>query len=114
MCQMLVFQEWRKLQINTKGLKMFLVNLVTEKLSFRSENPDLIINDLSKKLPEYGYDIVFEDMHGSESSEYEVEKNIKSPYKNDLKIALIFTIPIFLISMLFHFKFFQFFWPLNQ
>ncbi len=97
-----------------EGIKDVSVNLATEKLSFRSENPDLIINDLSKKLPEYGYDIVFEDMHGSESSEYEVEKNIKSPYKNDLKIALIFTIPIFLISMLFHFKFFQSFWPLNQ
>ncbi|MBK7105803.1 MAG: cadmium-translocating P-type ATPase [Ignavibacteriae bacterium] len=87
------------------GFENISVNLATEKLNFSSSDEKIDLSGLAKKLNQYGYELVDEKFSSKETENSENEDLF-----NNLKISVVFTIPIFLISMLLHFEFFQSIW----
>ena len=95
-----------------EGLEDVSVNLATEKLNFKVSDPDFNLNELSQKISDYGYEMVQEDTK-TEVDEKEIGTADQHLLNSELKIGIIFTLPIFTISMLYHFAFFQSFWPFD-
>ncbi len=98
------------------AVKNVSVNFANEKLSFESENENLDLNEMAKTIHDYGYEL---DLSTEEEKAKDIEKNDEadknySKVKNDFLVALIFTIPIFLISMLYDFSFFREVWQLDR
>ncbi|MCF8241066.1 MAG: heavy metal translocating P-type ATPase [Melioribacteraceae bacterium] len=99
------------------------VNLATEKISFDSVSDDFDMESLAKEIEEYGYKLNYQseekkpkssnkddntlDQHNEEDSHYK-------KLKIDFFTAFIFTLPVFAISMLMDFEFFQSIWKINQ
>ncbi len=96
-----------------EGIENVKVNYATEKVSFEVADETVDITQASKQLEKYGYSIELQTHH--EKSLDIDKKNILSNEYNELKsqfiFALIFTVPIFIISM-----FSNMFsaWPLSQ
>ncbi|MFA7288040.1 MAG: heavy metal translocating P-type ATPase [Melioribacteraceae bacterium] len=99
-----------------KGIKNISVNLANETLSFDSETPTEIIKPLSESLSKYGYDIDLSVLN-TKDADSNIYENSNDEYyeeiKSDFIISLIFAIPIFIISMLNEYKWFQDIWFLN-
>jgi len=91
------------------NVKNVSVNLATERVSFESDKDAIDLKVISSAIKEYGYELVID---GTESQlnlssinkvsdeDDEYYKNLKSEFL----FALVFTIPIFLISMLMDYK----------
>jgi P-type Cu+ transporter len=94
-----------------EGMDNVSVNLATEKLSFDSPAGNTDIRQIASALSEYGYILKIEDEKNktAENSDEKDEHYIQ--LKKDFITALIFTFPVFAISMLIDFSFFREVWP---
>lgn len=107
------------------GVKDVAVNFASEKLSFETENDKVDLNEIVKAVDEYGYKI---RVQKSEDRNQKTGKELKSEtgsfvesekdehyntLKNDFLVALLFTLPVFVISMLMDFAWFNNSWFLN-
>ncbi|MDX9923182.1 MAG: heavy metal translocating P-type ATPase [Ignavibacteriaceae bacterium] len=105
-----------KITRKIEGIKNVSVNLANETLSFDSENSTEILKPLSESLSQYGYDIDLSVL-SKKDTDSQVYENSNDEYykeiKSDFIFALIFTIPIFIISMLLDYTWFQDIWILN-
>ncbi len=93
------------------GIKNVSVNFANEKVSFETMNDTVDLKEIADTVGEYGYEM---ELESDEEKSNDEEKEEKSTIKNDFLIALVFTIPIFIISMLFDFEFFRNIWPLGR
>lgn len=100
-------------------IKNVSVNLATEKVSFESDSDEINLSEISNAVKEYGYELVIDEEKTIADSPT-LGKSVKhqdeyySKLKSEFIFALILTIPIFLISMLMDFQFFQNFWKFNH
>lgn len=92
-----------KVLTKVDGIENVKVNYATEKVSFNVVDKSIDINAAAEKLEKYGYIMQFQE----NTSRNIVEKNdnnvFSSEYdelKKDFTLSLIFTIPLFVISML--------------
>ncbi len=101
------------------GVKNVNVNLATERVSFETENDNVKLNEIAAAVHEYGYKLktnhaeqkLEDTKHDHLHEENEESYNI---LKKEFFIALILTLPIFLISMLMDYHFFHSIWPFNH
>ena len=100
------------------GIENVYVNLAAEKVSFElDKNVDLEI--AAGAVGKYGYKLHTEEVNESQSlpnDENSTDKVFEEHFnslKHDLFFALTLTIPIFIISMLRGFDFFQTIWPFS-
>ncbi len=101
-----------KIASKIEGIKEVSVNLATEKLNFHFDENFQGVDLLTQKLDEYGYEVIREEVK-QKDDEQETNSNT-TEISEDLKAAIIFTLPIFVISMLYHFDFFQQLWIFDQ
>lgn len=98
-----------------EGLKNISVNLATEKLNFETDNSNIDLQEIAQSINEYGYELDISSLQNkNDKSETKDETKDYSDIKKDFQISLFFTIPIFLISMLFEFSFFKEVWMFDQ
>ncbi|MAT56811.1 MAG: copper-translocating P-type ATPase [Ignavibacteriae bacterium] len=102
------------------GVEDVTVNFATEKLSFEADDKEVDLNEIAKKIDEYGYKLKLENQSDDDSSPVENQKNEEdeadkhyNKLKNDFLFALILTFPVFVISMAFDFEWFINIWPLT-
>lgn len=96
------------------GVKNVNVNLATESVSFETEK-DIDINKIAEAVKEYGYQLRTDVLQNKEDASKEEEtENYYSELKKEFYFALAFTIPVFIISMLTGYDFFQTLFPLTQ
>ncbi|MBL1212901.1 MAG: copper-translocating P-type ATPase [Ignavibacteriae bacterium] len=98
------------------GLKNVAVNYATEKLSFEAEDENINIDDIKNVVSDAGYELTIESADINESNE-KTDTDHSDFYlklKSDFIIALVFTLPVFVISMLMDFDFFKSIWTINQ
>lgn len=95
-----------------EGLENIAVNLATEKISFHSDGSPQKVEELADKLDRYGYKLIQEEKTVSHESDQSEEDD--SNLRTDFLIALIFTIPVFIISMAWDFEAFRNIWPLDK
>lgn len=102
-----------------EGVKNVSVNLATERVSFEVENDNFNLDSVAVAVNEYGYKLKFEDEAKANQITTDEDTSIseKDEYfdqvKKDFLLALIFTLPLFAISMLMDFSFFQNIWPFS-
>ncbi len=102
-----------KIANKIEGIENVSVNLATEKINFSAVEQQKNVNQLSQILNDDGYELVVEE---SEKNAPNKESNVgkhSNEYKADFITALIFTLPVFTISMLYHFEFFQNMWSFS-
>lgn len=91
------------------------VNLANETVTFEADDK-INLDEISKTVEEYGYKLKLEPTENISS--INENENFKDEFydqlKSDFKLALIFTIPAFIISMLMDFHFFHLLWPFTQ
>jgi len=91
------------------------VNLANETVTFEADDK-INLDEISKAVEEYGYKLKLETTENISS--INENENFKDEFydqlKSDFKLALIFTIPAFIISMLMDFHFFHLLWPFTQ
>lgn len=90
------------------------VNLATGKVSFETDTVPL--EKIASAINKYGYELKTEQIDEDESvsvknSTEDIEEN---SLKKDLLLSAIFTIPIFLISMLMEYSFFKSVWTFDH
>lgn len=102
------------------GVEDVTVNFATEKLSFEADDKEVDLNEIAKKIDEYGYKLKLENQSDDDSSPVENQKNEEdeadkhyNKLKNDFLFALILTLPVLVISMAFDFEWFINIWPLT-
>ena len=94
-----------KVLTKVDGLENVKVNYATENVSFDVVDSSIDIQKAAEKLKKYGYEIELNQntlnnkMVGVENNDSELFSNEYNELKKDFKLALFFTIPIFLISM---------------
>jgi Cu+-exporting ATPase len=96
------------------GVKNVNVNLATETVAFETEK-DVDLNKIAEAVKEYGYQLrtdVFKNKE--ESSKEEESDGYYTELKKEFYFALAFTVPIFIISMLMGYEFFQKLFPLTK
>ena len=87
-----------------EGLENVKVNYATEKVSFDVLDESINLKEAADKLEKYGYTLSLEKPsdnkdHKSTIDSIGISKEYKE-LKSDFRLALIFTIPVFVISML--------------
>jgi len=96
-------------------VKNVSVNFANEKLSFESDIEELDLDKIAKSVHDYGYELdLKDDADESKENTGQDEDESYSGVKKDFLISLIFTLPIFLISMLYEFSFFREIWQLDR
>lgn len=108
-----------------EGVKNVAVNFASEKVSFETENDNVDLQKIAAAVGEYGYKIRIQnaeftmqnddtkngfELNGEESGKDEYYKKLKS----DFLISVIFTLPVFLISMFMDFDWFKNLWSLSH
>ncbi len=101
------------------GVKNVNVNLATERVSFDVENDNFNLDSVAEAVQDYGYKLKVESTHDlklqSENDESSISE--KDEYfeeiKKDFLLALILTLPVFVISMLMDYQFFKNAWPFS-
>jgi Cu+-exporting ATPase len=102
-----------------EGVKNVSVNLATERVSFEVENDNFNLNPIASAIEEYGYKLKLEpdkkaNLKKIDDSLFMEEKdNYFEQIKKDFLLSLIFTIPVFTISMLVNFQFFLDIWQIS-
>ena len=91
------------------------VNLANETVTFEADDK-INLDEISKAVEEYGYKLKLETTENISS--INENENFKDEFydqlKSDFRLALIFTIPAFIVSMLMDFHFFHLLWPFTQ
>ncbi|WKZ70470.1 MAG: heavy metal translocating P-type ATPase [Melioribacteraceae bacterium] len=100
-------------------LQNVAVNFANEKLSFESEHDNIDLHEIANKVKEYGYELELPNEDHSKHAEtnaagHQHDEESYSGVKKDFFVSLIFTIPIFLISMLYDFEFFREIWTISH
>ncbi len=90
-----------KIASSEEGITDVNVSLASEKISFRTPAPDFNFDSLSGKLAKYGYEV---ERKTNESSE-EAFNNTDEAHFREFLISLVFTIPVFILSMARDFSF---------
>ncbi|MDH7605923.1 MAG: heavy metal translocating P-type ATPase [Melioribacter sp.] len=104
-----------KIISNFEGIKNVNVNLATERVRFEAESNTINLEKISAALKEYGYELKI-----NESTQKEADENILSEndyytkLKKEFALALILTLPVFIINMFMDYKFFNEILPLNS
>lgn len=102
-----------------EGVKNVSVNLATEHVTFEVENNNFNLMPVAEAVEEYGYKIKLGPDHKTNLEKIddiaivEVKDDYFEQVKKDFRFSVIMTIPVFAISMLMGFSFFQNFWPLS-
>ncbi len=100
------------------GVKSVRVNLASERVSFISNIDKLDLNSIKESLKDYGYTLILDSISNSAQSANDPSINENDEYfintKKDFLIALVFTLPLFTISMLMDYSFFQNIWPFSN
>ena len=102
-----------------EGVKNVSVNLATERVSFEVENDNFNLNPIASAIEEYGYKLKLEpdkkaNLKKIDDSLFMEEKdNYFEQIKKDFLLSLIFTIPVFTISMRVNFQFFLDIWQIS-
>jgi len=102
-----------------EGVKNVSVNLATESISFDVENNDMNLVPLAAAVEKYGYKLKLAPDNQtnkkdiSNTSILDGKDSYYEQVKKDFLLALSFTTPLFVISMLIGFSFFQEIWPLS-
>ena len=101
-----------------EGIKNVSVNFGTEKVSFEVEDPNVDLKKIADAVHEYGYEMKLEDEEARAEKKSASEKDETDEHyetlKKDFIIALAFTLPVFIVSMLIDFEFFNSIWPLGR
>lgn len=98
------------------GVNNVSVNLANESVTFESDIP-VDIKSIADAVDEYGYKLKIEYPKENNNSDIPTKEIVDEYYENlksDLIIAIIFTLPVFLISMLMDFHFFHQLWALSS
>ncbi len=100
------------------GIKNVSVNFATEKVDFEIENENFDLTEVSKAVEDYGYKVVVQNKEEETGTGVEpvlVDKDEHyNKLKKDLMLAFILTLPVFIISMLMDYQWFQDFWHINR
>ncbi len=114
-CAARVEKSLRKIE----GIENVSVNLATEKVTIESKS-DIDLSVAAKAVEKYGYKLRTEQVLDGTSSaadnveEISLQDEHYSELKKSFRFALIFTLPVFLISMLRGFEFFREFWTFSD
>ena len=99
------------------GIENVAVNFANESVSFDAKDENVDLSQIADTIEEYGYKLLWQqdksqvdtdDANSSEDNKY------YESLKKDFIFALILTLPLFIISMLMDFSFFQNIWPLSR
>lgn len=102
-----------------EGLENVSVNFASEKVSFETIEDDFDLQKVADSVTDYGYKINLrpDELHTKTELKHDHSHEESDEHYEELKkdflIALILTIPIFLISMLIDYEWFQNIWFLN-
>ena len=100
------------------GVKNVSVNFATEKVDFEIENENFDLQEVSKAVEDYGYKVLVqkkEEENGTGVEPVLVDKDEHyNKLKKDLILAFILTLPVFIISMLMDYQWFQEIWQINR
>ncbi len=100
-----------------ESVKNVSVNLANETVTFEADE-NLDLNSISKEVEGYGYKLKIENesvlTKNFDSNDLYIKDDFYDSLKKDFTLALIITIPVFLISMLIDFHFFHSIWPFNS
>jgi len=103
---------------NIDGLQDVNVNFGTENASFLLDGSKTELKVLAEKLDEIGYKLKIdnpkENLAQSETSLVDIESEYSKNLKKDFLISLVFTIPVFIISMSMEFSWFHLLIPLSM
>ncbi len=97
-----------------EGIKNVNVNLATERVIFEAEDSKINLEKISAALKEYGYNLRIEESKKEESIEDLSENDYYTKLKKEFTLALILTVPVFLLNMFMDYKFFNEIIPLNS
>lgn len=96
------------------GVKNVNVNLATERVSFEVEKDNFNLDSVAEAVQDYGYKLKIETAVESKPENDDPSLSEKDDYfiqtKKDFLLALIFTLPVFTISMLIDYQFFTDIW----
>lgn len=101
------------------GIYNVSVNLATERVNFETEKDTIDLTEISTAIKEYGYDLVI-DPPGKKSdnllgeNKFEKSDEFYNSLKSEFIFALVLSIPVFIISMLMDYHFFQSVWKFNH
>ena len=99
------------------GVKNVSVNLATDHVTFETDKDFTELDAIANAVQDYGYKLDIDAIANqkSEKSGINSTDNQKDEYfdllKKDFILAVVFTVPIFLVSMLYEFEFFKNLWP---
>lgn len=100
------------------GVGNVTANLATESVNIEIKDENIDLSKIAETVEEYGYKLKVEVLQEKQSESYESQIEEKNSSYIELQkefiISLIFTIPVFLISMLSDFSFFQKIWFLDS
>jgi len=104
-----------------EGVSNVTVNFATEKLSFEADDSDVNLEEIAKKIDDYGYKLKLDQQQDNKQNQNEnISNEIKddtdehyTKLKYDFILAVVLTFPVFIISMGFDFNWFKNIWPLN-
>ncbi|TSA27655.1 MAG: copper-translocating P-type ATPase [Ignavibacteriales bacterium] len=102
-----------------EGVKNVNVNLATEHVTFELEHDNINLDSIAKAVEDYGYKLKLNPNTQNDSQNIiqdsiELEKDkYYEQIKKDFFLALVLTLPIFIISMLFDYSFFQNIWSFS-
>ena len=102
-----------------EGVKNVSVNLATELVSFDMEHSNISLDTIANAVEEYGYKLKLYST-AQNNSQYLIQNSLDSErdeyydqIKKDFLFALILTLPLFIISMLINYSFFQNIWSFS-
>lgn len=100
------------------GVENVAVNFASEKVSFEADISKVDLKEVAKAIEDYGYKLKLEEENTSSKNTDEKEEADEhyKKLKNDFLFALILTIPLFIISMLYdmHFLWFHEIWSFDS
>jgi Cu+-exporting ATPase len=102
-----------------EGVKNVSVNLATEHVTFEVENNNFNLIPVAEAVEEYGYKLKLEsdnktNLKNIDDNSIVIDKDdYYEQVKKDFRFSVTLTIPVFVISMLMGFSFFQYIWPLS-
>ncbi len=100
------------------GLESVNVNFGTEKASFILDSSKVELKTVANKLEEIGYKLKIDEaknnIAGSGPGLVDIESDYSKSLKKDFIISLIFTLPVFLISMMMEFHWFHQLFPFSM
>lgn len=100
-----------KVLSKTDGLENVNVNFATENVSFEITKNDINLEDIAANLESYGYTLLIDKVKNPSDQKISEQNSVKKVELNlweydqlvkEFKFSLLFTIPIFLISMFIH------------